>query len=100
MRLIPIPDFAPEVARRAEVRFGEGMTPAKHQWVVLVETHWFAGAEVTVEGEWLVLWRHSGASRDEWLRLNLAVALSSSAGNPREQPSHTASSRVPTHPTT
>jgi len=62
------------------------------------ETHWFAVAEVTVEGMWLVLWRHWGARRDEWLRLNLAVALSSSAGNRRERPTHTPVSQAPTPP--
>jgi hypothetical protein len=60
--------------------------------LLLAEPHWFAAAEATVEGQWLVLWRHSATGRDEWFRLNLAVALSSTAGNRRERPPHTPSS--------
>jgi hypothetical protein len=63
--------------------------------LLLAEPHWFAAAEATVEGQWLVLWRHSATGRDEWLRLNLAVALSSTAGNRRERPLHTPSSPAP-----
>jgi hypothetical protein len=65
--------------------------------LLLAETHWFAAAEVTVKGEWLVLWHHSAAGRVEWLRLNLAVALSATAGNRRERsgPPPGSSSRAP-----
>ncbi len=66
--------------------------------LLLAETHWFAAAEVTVEGEWLVLWHHSAAGRDEWLRLNLAVALSATAGNRRERSLHTPGSSARTPP--
>jgi hypothetical protein len=54
--------------------------------LLVAEPRWFAAAEATVEREWLILWRHSAAGRDQWLRLNLAVALSSTAGNRRERP--------------
>jgi hypothetical protein len=64
--------------------------------LLLAETHWFAAAEVTVEGKWLVLWHHSAAGRVEWLRLNLAVALSATAGNRRERLLHTPGSSAPT----
>jgi hypothetical protein len=66
--------------------------------LLLAEIHWFAATEATVEGEWLVLWQHSAAGRDEWLRLNLAVALSSTAGNWRERPPHTPGSPAPKFP--
>lgn len=56
--------------------------------VLLAETHWFVAAEATIEGNWLILWLHSSIGRNEWLRLNLVVALAPTAGNRREQLSH------------